>query len=808
MDSWHDMKTRLAPGGSFQELCKRDHERNMFAWKFKNELDKSVFSEGKKEAKLKALGLIPAVGGDGAGKVIGVVPSAATKTTNRGRPKAARTDASRPPPGGKEPPPRGGRLRGTGARRPRRRRVPSRRRAPTRRRNPRSGHAAALPHRPGDARGARPGVSTRTSSSRSAPRNPCSVSCSTSRPSGTRLCRTCPRRRGAPIARRPAAVSLRGGVGGGGGGRVERRARGRHRHGHLRRVRTPRRVPRALRVGPPAEAATRPHLPRRRPGAPAIRAVAIAIAIRIRVAPESLSPRKRGADEMEVAHVARSDSFCQEPVQGGVFGGIFGGGHGMVPSIFGSDLAGAALRRARRVGAPRDENRRRFHPQRVRRRRLQQHVPGDGPRRSRRVARRGDGHRCDGGNDGRGGGDDGRDGRDGREPTSRGVGIRGAGDGDGVASASARAGGAGARALASAAPGELKGYAQRQIISEFGGAGEGSITVGAMLENDGLFSLTQMLGDVPEGAAVAGPAAGPTNFAGMFGGPISEALGAIKSKPKPKPNGGNVGGVKDRGRARRERRIYLRRRSPPNPPPSLIRTPRIIRTRRRRARARRASRVSSRPRRPREAAARTRDRYRTPGMGWTAREETTRGGREGGGARNFDDDNDDDDSRGVFRRAREARTRRRERARETFHYCNSKDAHTRTRTRYASFPRRVASLVVEIVRDARSSSRLAIEYDNSTVNAYNTRKPRAGRARRTLEPTSRPARATLPSRVLFCVSPPTRLRRSLSPSGRLVLVADLVRGGLERQPGGGSLERQPDLLLILRSPLAAFSDWC
>ena len=76
MDSWHDMKTRLAPGGSFQELCKRDHERNMFAWKFKNELDKSVFSEGKKEAKLKALGLIPAVRGDGAGQVSGVVPSA------------------------------------------------------------------------------------------------------------------------------------------------------------------------------------------------------------------------------------------------------------------------------------------------------------------------------------------------------------------------------------------------------------------------------------------------------------------------------------------------------------------------------------------------------------------------------------------------------------------------------------------------------------------------------------------------------------------------------------------------------------
>ena len=96
------MKTRLAPGGSFQELCKRDHERNMFAWKFKNELDKSVFSEGKKEAKLKALGLIPAVRGDGAGKVIGVVPSAPTKTTNRGRPKGSKNGCKSSSPAGRK----------------------------------------------------------------------------------------------------------------------------------------------------------------------------------------------------------------------------------------------------------------------------------------------------------------------------------------------------------------------------------------------------------------------------------------------------------------------------------------------------------------------------------------------------------------------------------------------------------------------------------------------------------------------------------------------------------------------------------
>ena len=108
----------------------------------------------------------------------------------------------------------------------------------------------------------------------------------------------------------------------------------------------------------------------------------------------------------------------------------------------------------------------------------------------------------------------------------------------------ARAGDAGTRALASAAPGELKGYAQRQIISEFGGAGEGSITVGAMLENDGLFSLTQMLGGVSERrrrGRRARRGGGAHELAGMFGGPISEALGAIASRPK--PNGGAVNPV-------------------------------------------------------------------------------------------------------------------------------------------------------------------------------------------------------------------------------------------------------------------------
>eukprot|EP00227_Mantoniella_beaufortii_P004982 CAMPEP_0197614314 /NCGR_PEP_ID=MMETSP1326-20131121/59461_1 /TAXON_ID=1155430 /ORGANISM="Genus nov. species nov., Strain RCC2288" /LENGTH=349 /DNA_ID=CAMNT_0043183185 /DNA_START=505 /DNA_END=1552 /DNA_ORIENTATION=+ len=62
MHSWHLMKDRLGPGGSFQELCKRpSQDRNLFAWELKNELDQTVWAAGKKEAKLKSLGLLPEV---------------------------------------------------------------------------------------------------------------------------------------------------------------------------------------------------------------------------------------------------------------------------------------------------------------------------------------------------------------------------------------------------------------------------------------------------------------------------------------------------------------------------------------------------------------------------------------------------------------------------------------------------------------------------------------------------------------------------------------------------------------------------
>ena len=80
-----------------------------------------------------------------------------------------------------------------------------------------------------------------------------------------------------------------------------------------------------------------------------------------------------------------------------------------------------------------------------------------------------------------------------------------------------------------------QGYSERQVISEFGG---GDVTVGTMLENDAMFSLTQMLGDVPEGnishagAPVAVPS-GPSSFAGMFaGGSIADVIGMPRQKLK------------------------------------------------------------------------------------------------------------------------------------------------------------------------------------------------------------------------------------------------------------------------------------
>ena len=306
-----------------------------------------------------------------------------------------------------------------------------------------------------------------------------------------------------------------------------------------------------------------------------------------------------------------------------MFGGIFGGGHGMAPSIFGSDLAGAAL-----FGAPTDAARLATRPDGDFT--LSGFGDGDFSNMCREmglddpVASRGAGMTTNAmaGASTAAGGTAGMTGATGATGASRraaGLESRGAGDGDGVASASARAGGAGARALASAAPGELKGYAQRQIISEFGGAGEGSITVGAMLENDGLFSLTQMLGDVSEGAAAAGAAPVPGRVP-----PTSRGCSADPSPRRWAPSNRDRNRTEATSGPRGEGPGKGAKGAPYLPPATLAAEPAAV------AHPNAAYYPHQAPQgegaqgvegvlaaeaAEREAAARTRERYRTPGMG-------------------------------------------------------------------------------------------------------------------------------------------------------------------------------------------------
>jgi hypothetical protein len=78
-----------------------------------------------------------------------------------------------------------------------------------------------------------------------------------------------------------------------------------------------------------------------------------------------------------------------------------------------------------------------------------------------------------------------------------------------------------------------------------------------MLENDAMFSLTQMLGDVPEGnishagAPVAVPS-GPSSFAGMFaGGSVADVM----AMPRPKLKQPGIAG-KPRGGEKKPRQPY------------------------------------------------------------------------------------------------------------------------------------------------------------------------------------------------------------------------------------------------------------
>jgi hypothetical protein len=612
---WRSMKDRLAPGfGTFQELCKRDKERNMFAWEFKNELDKSVWAEGKKEAKLKALGLIPAVSGDAAGKVLGVVKEPPSGP-RRGRPKgggnkakqtsASKDRADRTPDGGRKsakqsgasPGRRGAALQNRATERDaeeeRRRKerlmlqlfpVDRETRAALvaagfnphleltfRAKKPVTSlmehlaqkWAAAVPHLPPASRGAEEGGIAREPETRALA--PCLQLYPFEAPSAAEAAGAWNHAHDGVTATdifdacgRPAAFRVR--------------------YGWV----------------PAEEAARAPYLP---PPPPPVRGDRADSRSRSRSAsrsaspPQNLSPRKRAAEEMRVAH----DSFCDEPVRGGAFagiafgdaraapnaaavsagaaspfvdalrspGGFAGGGGGAAhQSIFGSDLAGAALL----FGTPTRSSRGGdvggvpagtptpggvhasggVHGDFT----LSGFGDGDFSNMCREMGLDGEPHHPAARNDGDGGAPPGL------KSTVEGMAPEGA--------AEAGAGGVvvprAPSPLASAAPGELTlGYAapRRHVLGAFDaeaprfGAGEGSVAdAAAMLEahDDGLFSLTRMLGDVDEeeGAhveqqthtlggeerragvgdaresALAPGAPGPTNFAGMFGGRVSE----------------------------------------------------------------------------------------------------------------------------------------------------------------------------------------------------------------------------------------------------------------------------------------------
>lgn len=541
MHNWHCMKEKLGPGGSFQELCKKPQDRNMFAWGLKKELDKSVWAEGKKEAKLKSLGLLPGGAGGvfdtGAAKKLGSTP---VKTTaNRGRPKGSSarakntckvdSPASRNKAAARKAARRGGSASPNAAA-VRAHTVAVTDNAPKVKEqkerlmlqlfpidastraalvaggfNPHleltfrakksvtglmqhlaTKWAAALPHLP-------PGLDPKTSVLQLYPFEATSAAEATGAWNG--------RHEGVTATDifdalgRPAAFRVRYGW------VVE------------------------------AEAAARPRLA---PPPPPVHQASLARSRSRTPSPPNLSPRKRSAEEMAVAH----PSFCQAPVQPGAFAAIFGGGGASgvpgstapIGSILGSDFTGDIMsfggvgsgsagignvgHNSVGVGGGVDDD---FT--------LSGFGAGEFSKMCREMGfgdmetSRPPVHGDVGGGSGAEVGV---------------VGLQGHG-GMGVASVAPSAAGQAPAAretapLVSAAPSEFDGYAQRQIISQFG-AGNDSIPVAGLLEGDSMFSLTQMLGDVPNGTTAPSgqPVVGPTSFAGMFGGPLPDAMRAIGS---------------------------------------------------------------------------------------------------------------------------------------------------------------------------------------------------------------------------------------------------------------------------------------
>jgi hypothetical protein len=583
MESWHSMKDRLGPGAVTAKGVlsgKRDTERNRLAWEFKNELDKSVWTEGKRRAKLRALGVLgeheTTKGGNG---VLGVVvgDGGAVKHAQRGRPKGSKNK-----PGGS---PGSRSAKGAGGRA----------------RNDVSRDASKPTERKGGAKLGDEGVSLgakKSKADRDARRrgaagdggddpsrarlmlqlfavddvtksallaaglNPHLELTFRAKKSVPGLMQHLAVKWAAAIAKLPktlrdaeptlqlypfesaSAAEAKGAWNASHDGATAtdifdacgRPAMFRVRYGWV----------------PGAVAAARPYLA---PPPPPVHQDSVVggpggrrDGRRAGTPPENLSPRKRAAEEMHVAH----DSFCHEPVNAGMSGAFLshgvmfaGGAANVAPgfgfqnaaqhgSIFGADLAGSLL-----FGEPTPANDFKGVPAGTQVNALPSGSTPHGVDRAidrppSAVALPSSGDFTLSGF------------ADPREFSNmcREMGLEdpsASGRDSGVAGAAAPVGKQEPReagegdAFASAAPGELADRARREVLAEFAtGAGDASVTVGGMLDND-MFSLTRMLGDVPaEGATRdsahlgthAGGDGGPTSFAGMFSGNLADAMGA------------------------------------------------------------------------------------------------------------------------------------------------------------------------------------------------------------------------------------------------------------------------------------------
>jgi len=589
MESWHSMKDRLGPGAVTAKGVlsgKRDTERNRLAWEFKNELDKSVWTEGKRRAKLRALGVLgeheTTKGGNG---VLGVVvgDGGAVKHAQRGRPKGSKNKPGGSP-GSRSAKGAGGRARND----------PSRDASkPTERKGGVKlgdegvslGAKKSKADRDARRRGAAGDGGDDPSRARlmlqlfavddvtksallAAGLNPHLELTFRAKKSVPGLMQHLAVKWAAAIAKLPktlrdaeptlqlypfesaSAAEAKGAWNASHDGATAtdifdacgRPAMFRVRYGWV----------------PGAVAAARPYLA---PPPPPVHQDSVVggggrrDGRRAGTPPENLSPRKRAAEEMHVAH----DSFCHEPVNAGMSGAflshgvMFAGGAATAPgfgfqhaaghgSIFGADLAGSLLfgeptpTNDFKVGAGTHANARSGSAQHGVDRAIDRPaavaLPSSGdftlsgfadPREFSNMCREMglEDPSASGRDEGVAGAaapvgslDDSRVRKGSKQEP------REAGEGD---------------AFASAAPGELSDRARREVLAEFAtGAGDASVTVGGMLDND-MFSLTRMLGDVPaEGATRdgahlgthAGGDGGPTSFAGMFSGNLADAMGA------------------------------------------------------------------------------------------------------------------------------------------------------------------------------------------------------------------------------------------------------------------------------------------